>query len=118
MRVFILYDEEGQVLSVSQVEVIPEGFEHPYHLDDPGHKVVELEPDDEVAKLLHADKSPEQHFALSLHSEYRFDKKTKRLRKASELAAEVEAQRPAVSDSPKPKPKPEPKQGHERGGQK
>jgi hypothetical protein len=86
MRVFIMYDEDGEILSVSQVEAMPEGVEHPFHLDNPKHSVVELEPDDEIVKKLHADNSPEQKVALDLHGNYRFDTKSKRLRKVADMA--------------------------------
>jgi hypothetical protein len=91
MRVFIMYAEDGQILSVSQVEVMPDGVEHPFYLDDPTHGVLELGPEDEIAKRLLQDETPEKRAALILHDDYRVDTKDRRLRKSVEAGAADES---------------------------
>lgn len=92
MRVFIVYDENGEVISVTQAEVVPEDADSPFHLDNPKHSVVELDPEDEIVKKLRADKTPEKKAALGLHGNYRVNPKDKKLRKA--------AAAPAADDDP------------------
>ena len=45
-RIFIHHDAAGNVLGVAKVDGLAEGLDHPFHVADPEHGVVELDPDD------------------------------------------------------------------------
>jgi hypothetical protein len=109
MRVFIVYDELGNLVSAGQFEEMHEGIEQPFHLDNPKHAVVELDSDDENFKALAADKTPgRKKGLLKIHSEYKVDKKSKRLLRKD--AAEAPVDKPPVTPKPLPQqPQPTPK---------
>ncbi|HEX8355365.1 MAG TPA: hypothetical protein VF611_20835 [Pyrinomonadaceae bacterium] len=82
MRVFIIHDDEGNVVSVGQFEELQAEVAQPFHVSDPKHSVIELDRDDENFKALAADKSPgRKEKLLKLHSESMVDKKSKKLLK-------------------------------------
>jgi hypothetical protein len=45
-RIFIHHDAAGNVLAVAKVDGLAEGLEHPFHVTDAEHGVVEIDPDD------------------------------------------------------------------------
>lgn len=45
-RVFVHHDKTGKVLAVAQVDELPGGMDHPFHLQSETDTVVELDPDD------------------------------------------------------------------------
>jgi hypothetical protein len=128
VRTFIHYDQNGEIVSVAKVEVMPEHLEHPFTLTEEAHGVLELDPEDPLAEKAGGE----------LIGAYSVDVKSKRLRKApkepaaaakesgaareSEASAgqpkqaEEEARKPAAPDSPKPKP--QPKLSKPGGGQR
>lgn len=95
MRVFILHDDEGNVLSVSEFEELHEGTEQPYQVSNPKHGVVELLPGDENYRAIVADKSPgKKKGLLKVHSEVEVDKKTKKVIKKDERVPIIDKEPP------------------------
>lgn len=113
MRVFILHDEEGKVLSVGQFDEIHEGTEQPYQAANPKHGVVELLPGDEGFRELATDRSPgKKKGLLKLHSEIEVDKKTKKILKKDERIPVIDKDpitRPAPEKEPPTRPLPDDK---------
>lgn len=103
MRTFIHYDQNGEIIAVAQVEVMPEYLPHPFNLTDEGHGVLELDADDPLA----------ERGGRELHGEFVVDVKSKRLRKASEAkasevkASEVKAPEAKASEAPAEQTEPE-----------
>ncbi len=48
MRTFIHYDEEGAVVAVVQAELLPEGVENPFYIEDERHGVLEVTGDEKT----------------------------------------------------------------------
>jgi hypothetical protein len=63
MRTFVLYDEEGNIQSVARVEVMPEGAEQPFLINDDGKQKVSEVSDEKLTAL-----DP-----LELHDNFKMD---------------------------------------------
>lgn len=108
MRVFILHDEEGNVLSVAQVEEMYEEIEQPFQIASPKHGVIELDRDDDNFKALAADKSSgKKKGLLKIHAETEVDKKSKKLLKKER--GSIPAPTRPVSDDVPTRPTPDDK---------
>ncbi len=79
MRVFILYDENGEIVATSVSETLPEGAESPFRVGKSKHGVIELDENDPLAKKIREDKSANRSAAHSLHADFAVDPKTKKL---------------------------------------
>jgi hypothetical protein len=51
MRLFILYDHQGNIISAMKVNIMVEGLEHPYGDVKEGEAVLEVEPTMELEPL-------------------------------------------------------------------
>lgn len=51
MRIFVKYNPEGEILSVSKIEVMPEGLEHPYADLGLDEQVLEISVTEELQQL-------------------------------------------------------------------
>lgn len=69
MRVFIKYDQEGKIISVSKVNLMPEELENPYGDLTDKEQVLEVTETEEIAQL----------DAIQIHSNYRVDIQSKKL---------------------------------------
>ena len=102
MRVFVVSDEEGNIVSVGQVEEMSEGVDRPVHVGNPKHSVVELERDDEAFKAVATDRSEDKKKGLlKVHSEYSVETK----RGGGKGLVKKEG-RPIIDKSPSPGPAP------------
>ncbi|GAB4192911.1 MAG: hypothetical protein Fur006_37600 [Coleofasciculaceae cyanobacterium] len=70
MKIFVKYNADGAIISVSKVEVMPEDLEQPYSELEPGANVLEVIPVTEELEELDA---------LQIHSSYRVDVEAKTL---------------------------------------
>ena len=77
MRTFIHYDGDGNIISVAQTESLPEGIEHPFHLEDEKHGAAEVTDDAEAGK----------HTAAELAEGFKFDAAKRKLVKKSAPAS-------------------------------
>ncbi|MCB9101775.1 MAG: hypothetical protein H6632_19730 [Anaerolineales bacterium] len=71
MKIFIIYNLEGEILSVSKVEQIPEDLDQPFVFLPDEESVLEIEATENLAKL-----SP-----LQFHKQYVIDIEKKKLMK-------------------------------------
>jgi hypothetical protein len=69
MRIFVKYNGEGQILSVSKVDSMSEGVDQPYGLLEENEFVLEAPADEELLNL----------DALQIHTEYQVDVDQSRL---------------------------------------
>jgi hypothetical protein len=69
MRVFIVYNQNGEIISVSKVESMPEGLEHPFSMLNEGESVMEVPAKGE---MLHLE-------ALQIHEQFKVSVAKKRL---------------------------------------
>jgi hypothetical protein len=110
MRVFIVYDELGNVVSAGQFEELHEAIDQPFQVVNPKHKVVELDSNDENFKALAADKTPgRKKELLKVHNDLRVDLKSRKLLKKEALdvtPAPTEPKPPPTDPKPPTTPKP------------
>lgn len=69
MQIFVKYNSEGNIISVSKVETMPEGRDHPYGLLEENEYVIEVPLTEELMQLE----------AVKLHDNYQVDIETKQL---------------------------------------
>ena len=69
MKIFIKYNSEGKIISVSKVKFLPEGIEHPYSVLEENEYVIEVPLTGELMQLE----------AVKLHDNYKVDIETKQL---------------------------------------
>lgn len=69
MRIFVIYNRKGEILSVSKVEAMPEGLEQPFG----------TESDDELVLEVPAKKALLELDIIQFHEKYRVDTKKKKL---------------------------------------
>ena len=73
MRIFVKYNQNGEILSVSKRDSIPEGFNHPYGILREGEFAMEIPINEELLKME----------ASQIHTEFKVDIKKKKLLKKS-----------------------------------
>ncbi len=73
MRIFIKYDQSGQILSVWKLDQLPEGEDQPFSNLADGESVVEVPDEGAIQKLE----------LMQIHEGYRVDPKKKKLVKQS-----------------------------------
>ena len=66
MRTFVVYDEQGNILSVARVEVMPEGVEQPFYITDEEKQKVSEVTDEKLTAI-----DP-----LELHDNFKIDVKS------------------------------------------
>lgn len=69
MRIFVMYNREGEILSVSKVEVMPEHLNQPFAMVDENEFVIEVPMKEEFLKI----------DAIQLHEKYKVDAEQKKL---------------------------------------
>lgn len=69
MRIFIKYDQEGKIISVSKVDLMPEELENPYGDLAANEQVLEVTETEEIAQI----------DAIQIHTNYRVDTQRKKL---------------------------------------
>jgi hypothetical protein len=105
MRVFIIYDDLGNVVSASQFEELHEGLGQPFHLDNPKHSIVELDSDDEGFKAVAADRSQnKKNGLLKVHSDFKVENK----KGGGKGLIKKAGRTPVVDTTPAPGPAPGP----------
>lgn len=76
MRVFVIHDEEGNIVSVAQFEELSEEVDRPFHVANAKHGVVELDKDDEGFKAVVADRTEgKKKGLLKVHSDFTVEAK-------------------------------------------
>ncbi len=73
MRIFVAYNNAGEITSVSKVETMPEGLEHPYGALEEGEAVLEVPAKGELLQLE----------ALQIHEQFKVNVARKKLVKKS-----------------------------------
>jgi len=73
MRMFIIYKSDGEIVSVSKVEIMPENLEQPYDILGQDEAVLEIPAKGDLENL----------DAIQLHSQYQINVKKKKLEKKS-----------------------------------
>ncbi|NEQ80714.1 MAG: hypothetical protein F6K26_10810 [Moorea sp. SIO2I5] len=69
MKIFIKYNSEGKIISISKIRFMPSGMEHPYGILEEDEFVIEMPLTEELMQIE----------AVELHDNYRVDVETKQL---------------------------------------
>ena len=69
MRIFVAYNKAGEITSVSKVEIMPEGLDHPYGSLKADEAVLEVTAKGEMLQLQ----------ALQIHEQFKVNVAKKRL---------------------------------------
>lgn len=102
MRVFVIHDEEGNVVSVGQFEELHEAIDRPFQVTNPKHAVVELDKEDEGFKAIAADRTEgKKKGLLKAHTEFVVEN-----RKTGGKGLTKKMTRPPVAVDPTPNPGP------------
>ncbi|NER28622.1 MAG: hypothetical protein F6J89_13565 [Symploca sp. SIO1C4] len=69
MKIFIKFNSEGKILSISKLRFMPEGMEHPYGILEENEDVIEVPLTEELMQIE----------TVELHDTYQIDIETKQL---------------------------------------
>lgn len=89
MRIFVKYNRDGEILSVSKIAVMPESLNQPYTLLGEGEAVLEVPAEEDYLRL----------DALKLHEGYEVDIGQEKLVKKSKSVKRSKPGRATAGDS-------------------